>query len=130
MSKVNQTPEQKARDNIDAMLGLAGWLVQDKKKIDFGAGFGIAIREYQTDVGPADYVLFIDKNPVGVIEAKPEDWGQKITTVEEQSAGYATARALLHDSTAARVGALFQLLVQDTTAQDFGLPSSAIRLRM
>ena len=39
-------------------------------------------------------------------------------------------RALLHDSTAARVGALFQLLVQDTTAQDFGLPSSAIRLRM
>ena len=38
--------------------------------------------------------------------------------------------ALLHDSTAARVGALFQLLVQDTTAQDFGLPSSAIRLRM
>ena len=39
-------------------------------------------------------------------------------------------RALLHDSTAARVGALFQLLVQDTTAQDCGLPSSAIRLRM
>ena len=38
--------------------------------------------------------------------------------------------ALLHDLTAARVGALFQLLVQDTTAQDFGLPSSAIRLRM
>ena len=38
--------------------------------------------------------------------------------------------ALLHDSTAARVGALFQLLVQDTTAQGFGLPSSAIRLRM
>ena len=38
--------------------------------------------------------------------------------------------ALLHDSTAARVGALFQLLVQDTTPQDFGLPNSAIRLRM
>ena len=43
---------------------------------------------------------------------------------------YAWKKALLHDSTAARVGALFQLLVQDTTAQDFGLPSSAIRLRM
>ena len=43
---------------------------------------------------------------------------------------YTPAEALLHDSTAARVGALFQLLVQDTTAQDFGLPSSAIRLRM
>ena len=92
MSKVNQTPEQKARDNIDAMLEQAGWLVQDKKKIDFSAGGGITVREYQTDVGPADYVLFIDKNPIGVIEAKSANWGQKITTVEEQSAGYATAR--------------------------------------
>jgi len=27
-----------------------------------------------------------------VIEAKPEDWGQKITTVEDQSAGYAAAK--------------------------------------
>ena len=45
-------------------------------------------------------------------------------------AAWGIAEALLHDSTAARVGALFQLLVQDTTAQDFGLPSSAIRLRM
>ena len=92
MSKVNQTPEQKARDNIDAMLGQAGWLVQDKKKIDFSAGFGIAVREYQTDVGPADYVLFIDKRPAGVVEAKPERWGEKITTVEEQSAAYAAAK--------------------------------------
>ena len=33
-----------------------------------------------------------DKKPVGVIEAKPEDWGQKITTVEDQSAGYAAAK--------------------------------------
>ena len=92
MSKANQTPEQKARDSIDAMLEQAGWLVQDKKKIDFSAGLGIAIREYQTDAGPADYVLFIDKNPVGVVEAKPEDWGQRITTVEEQSTSYATAK--------------------------------------
>ena len=88
----NRTPEQQARDNIDLMLEQAGWKVQSKKKIDFSVGFGIAVREYQTDVGPADYVLFIDKKPVGVVEAKPEDWGQKITTVEEQSAGYAAAK--------------------------------------
>ncbi len=92
MADQNRNAEQKARDNIDAMLELAGWKVQSKKKIDFSAGFGIAVREYQTDVGPADYVLFINKKPVGVIEAKPEDWGQKITTVEDQSAGYATAK--------------------------------------
>jgi type I site-specific restriction endonuclease len=29
---------------------------------------------------------------VGVIEAKPKNWGHKITTVEEQSAGYAAAK--------------------------------------
>ena len=91
MAERNRTPEQRARDTIDAKLEQAGWRVQSKNRIDFNAGPGIAVREYQTDVGPADYVLFIDRTPVGVIEAKPEDWGQKITTVEEQSTGYADA---------------------------------------
>ena len=92
MPNANQTPEQVARDRIDEMLYHAGWVVQDKKKLDFSAGLGVAVREYQTDVGPADYVLFADKKPVGVVEAKPEDWGQKITTVEEQSSAYAAAK--------------------------------------
>lgn len=89
---VNQNPEQKARDEIDAQLEKAGWVVQNKKKIDFAASLGIAVREYQTDVGPADYVLFVDKQAIGVIEAKPEHWGEKLTTVEEQSSGYANAK--------------------------------------
>ena len=88
----NQSPEQKARDNIDKMLEGAGWQVQDKTAINFNAGPGIAVREYQTDVGPADYVLFVGQNAVGVIEAKPENWGQNITTVEDQSSGYAEAK--------------------------------------
>lgn len=92
MASPNQTPEQAARDRIDEMLSHSGWVVQDKKKIDFGAGLGVAVREYQTDVGPADYVLFADKKPVGVVEAKPEDWGHKITTVEDQSGAYAAAK--------------------------------------
>lgn len=87
----NQNPEQKARDRIDQQLIAAGWAVQGNKAIDFKAGRGVAVREYQTDVGPADYVLFVDKQAVGVIEAKPEEWGHKITTVEEQSSGYANA---------------------------------------
>jgi type I restriction enzyme R subunit len=88
---VNQNPEQKARDEIDQLLAIAGWAVQDKKKIDFSVSLGVAVREYQTDVGPADYVLFVDKKAVGVIEAKPETWGEKITIVEDQSQGYANA---------------------------------------
>ena len=55
------------------MLRAAGWVVQDKKHIDFNAGPGVAVTEYQTDIGPADYVLFVDRQPVGIIEAKKEE---------------------------------------------------------
>jgi hypothetical protein len=51
----NQNPEQIARDNIDQMLTASGWIVQSKKDTNLNAGLGVAIREYQTDVGPADY---------------------------------------------------------------------------
>ena len=88
---LNQSPEQIARDTIDRMLKCSGWAVQNKRTINFNDGVGQAVREYQTDVGPADYVLFVDKQAVGVIEAKSEDWGHKITTVEDQSGGYANA---------------------------------------
>ena len=91
MQSANQTPEQAARDIIDAKLERAGWKVQSKNKTDFNAGLGIAVREYPTDVGPADYVLFVDKKPTGVVEAKPAKQGHNITTVEEQSTGYANA---------------------------------------
>ena len=91
MMTPNQNPEQIARDQIDKHLVEAGWIVQDKTAIDFGAGPGIAVREYQTDIGPADYVLFVAKKAVAVIEAKPEEWGHKITIVEEQSGNYAAA---------------------------------------
>jgi len=87
----NQNPEQKARDTIDALLRQAGWAVQSSKKIDLSAGLGQAVREYQTDVGPADYVLFVDKKAVGVIEAKRAEEGQRLTAHEGQTEGYASA---------------------------------------
>lgn len=87
----NQNPEQRARDRIDRQLAAAGWVVQGNKVINLNADLGVAVREYQSDVGPADYILFVNKQAVGVIEAKPEDWGHKITTVEDQSQGYANA---------------------------------------
>ncbi len=88
----NQNPEQQARDTIDAQLRQAGWIVQSAKKIDLNVGPGQAVREYQTDVGPADYVLFVDKKAVGVIEAKREEEGQRLTAHESQTEGYAAAR--------------------------------------
>lgn len=92
---MNQNPEQIARDHIDKLLLASGWLIQDKKKLNLAAGIGIAVREYQTDIGPADYVLFVNKKPVGVIEAKREEEGVRLTTVEEQSVQYASAKLRL-----------------------------------
>ena len=88
----NKNPEQIARDRIDHMLAQAGWSVQDKNRIDFGKAKGIAVREYPTDSGPADYILFVERKPVGVIEAKRPEMGQNINVVAEQTARYATAR--------------------------------------
>ncbi len=85
------TPEQIARQEVDRKLKQAGWSVQNYKKIHFGAGRGIAVREYPTEAGPADYVLFVDKKPVGIIEAKREDEAHRITKVEDQGLGYATS---------------------------------------
>ncbi|RNC83361.1 MAG: hypothetical protein ED557_11730 [Balneola sp.] len=61
-------PEQIARRDIDLALQKSGWVVQNYKAIDFTLGKGIAICEYPTDSGPADYILFVDKIPIGIIE--------------------------------------------------------------
>ena len=74
----NQNPEQIARDQIDKQLTACGWLIQGLKKVNLHAGIGVAIKEYLTDVGPADYVLFVDGKPCGVIEAKKEEEGHKL----------------------------------------------------
>ncbi len=104
----NQNPEQIARDAIDAQLTAAGWAVQAKGAIDFHAGEGQAVREYSTDTGPADYVLFVDGQPVGVIEAKKETLGQVITNAEEQAADYAAAKLKWVQSTGLPLPFLYQ----------------------
>ena len=89
---MNQNPEQRARDNIDRQLAACGWVVQGHNKINLQANAGVAVREYRTDVGPADYVLFVDGKPVGVIEAKREEEGDTLSVHEDQAEGYAGAR--------------------------------------
>lgn len=84
------TPEAKARQQIDQKLQKAGWIVQDMKKINLGAGLGVAVREYPTDSGPADYVLFVERQAVGVIEAKKDE--SILTSVEDQTERYATSQ--------------------------------------
>ena len=67
-----ETPEQKARHDIDAKLAASGWIVQDREDLDLTAGRGIAVREFpmKSGFGYADYLLYLDRKAVGAVEAK------------------------------------------------------------
>jgi len=85
------TPEIKARQQIDQKLEQAGWVIQDMKQLNLSAGVGVAVRECPTDTGPADYVLFVNRDAVGVIEAKKDSAGENLTAAESQTERYASA---------------------------------------
>lgn len=79
-------PEEQARQKIDQLLTAAGWVVQSKQDFDRTASLGVAVREFQTQSGPCDYLLFIDGKAAGVIEAKAA--GHTLSGVEVQSNKY------------------------------------------
>jgi len=79
-------PEEKARQNIDKLLEMAGWKIQDLRELDLGLSYGVAVREFPLSSGTADYLLFVNRTPVGVVEAKPE--GTTLSGVAEQSEVY------------------------------------------
>jgi type I restriction enzyme R subunit len=81
-------PEEEARERIDQLLDAAGWRVQDRNELNLGAALGVAVREFPLTSGFADYLLFVDRKAVGVIEAKPE--GMTLSGVADQSAAYLT----------------------------------------
>lgn len=81
------TPEAKARVAIDEMLRLAGWVIQDRAEINLYAARGVAVREFlMADGGEADYLLFVDRQALGALEAKKV--GATLIGVEPQSAKY------------------------------------------
>ena len=85
----NEKPEEKARVLIDLQLLQAGWHVCDRNEIDLVNHVGNAVREVIMDKGHgrADYLLYVNGDVVGVIEAKPV--GTTLSGVEWQSAMYA-----------------------------------------
>ena len=84
------SPEQQARQTIDAQLAAAGWVVQDLVGLNLSAARGVAVREMQSQGGPADYVLFVDGKAIGVLEAKKA--GTTLSGVAEQSERYTAAK--------------------------------------
>ena len=81
-------PEGEARREIDHLLDLAGWKVQDYKNIDLSVSRGVAVREFPLKNGIADYLLFVDRKACGIIEAKPK--GTTLSGVAEQTEAYTT----------------------------------------
>jgi type I restriction enzyme R subunit len=80
------TPEELARQQIDRMLAAAGWAVQDRKALNLRVSKGVAIREFPLEAGVADYMLFVDRQAVGIVEAKKE--GTPLSGVDTQSKKY------------------------------------------
>jgi len=83
-----ETPEGRARREIDVKLIASGWLVQNRDELDLTAGRGIAVREFpmKSGFGFADYLLYLDRKALGAVEAKADG---TLTGVEAQSAKYA-----------------------------------------
>src|SRR6185437_9106930 len=82
------TPEERARQTIDGLLSQAGWIVQDRWQANIDAARGVAVREFSLGhgYGEADYLLFVDGQAVGVVEAKKE--GTALVGVEIQTQKY------------------------------------------
>lgn len=81
--------EAQVRGHLDRMLRDAGWAVQDHSQ---GMNLyvkerGVAVREVTTTHGRADYLLYVDRKLVGVIEAKRE--GADLSAAEAQADRYA-----------------------------------------
>lgn len=87
---MNQNTEQQVRDRIVDQLTASEWILQDKTSFNLAVDIGAAIREFQYSVGPADNVLFVNRIPVGLIEAKREEEGVRLTMVEDQSTDYSS----------------------------------------
>lgn len=86
------TPEEKARLTIDKKLIQSGWVIQNINELNLSISPGVAVREFPTGSGPVDYALFVDAEPVGVVEAKRDELGERLTEVEDQSGRYAGSR--------------------------------------
>jgi len=90
MAYNNLEPEDKARHElINPALKVAGWIIQPFKSADVFVSKGVAVEYFPMGwgVGEADYVLFIEGEAVGIVEAKKE--GETLVGKEPQSNRYA-----------------------------------------
>lgn len=96
--------EAETRKLIDQQLRDAGWIV-DSARLRYGNGTrpekgkNIAIAEWPTESGPADYVLFVGVTPMAAVEAKRKnkDVSASLQQAKRYSRGFrATEETALH----------------------------------
>ena len=85
------------------------------------AAKGVIVREYPTDTGEVDYLIFINAQPVGIIEAKEINKGEKLVVeTEKQTERYKNSklsisqRAYILDLHMSRQGKLLDLPIITT----------------
>lgn len=87
----NEWLQRCARVNIHAALVAAGWVIQDRKSIDFRGGRGIAVREFQT-AHRANGLPAL-RRPEGRGDARGEEGGVTLGSVEPQTQRYSDGLA-------------------------------------
>jgi type I restriction enzyme, R subunit len=89
MGMTSETEAATRRHRIDPRLKGAGWTVTPYR-IDFAyPTVNLAVEEWPTAAGPADYALHLDGSPAGVVEAKKVTVGPEgvLTQAERYSRG-------------------------------------------
>ncbi len=81
------TSEERARQRIDTLLEKRGWHIQDYRRLDPAAGRGIALHGVRLIQRRFDYLLLVDRQPVGVIKARSR--GATLPAVAEQTGPHA-----------------------------------------
>ncbi len=88
MNYSQMKPEDKARhEKINPALRKAGWTIQHFKNANIYGAKGVAVEFFPIGKEEADYVLFVNGQACGIIEAKKE--GVSLVGVEPQSNKYA-----------------------------------------
>ena len=86
-SPIYQKPEDKVRhEKINPLLDKAGWKIQNYKVANPHSSKGVAVEYFQIGKDQADYILFVNRQAVGVIEAKKP--GETLTGKEKQTGRY------------------------------------------
>ena len=123
------SPEEKARLEIDKKLNAAGWVIQDLKEIDITASLGVAVREFPTADGhEVDYALFVEGDPVGLIEAKEDNKGVGLTNdAHEQNMGYVKTGLKNHEDEKDELRFIYEATSILTQFTDLKYPEPRVR---